>query len=81
MAKNSLVAAIDGLPWIVKIILCLPGINIVYAIYRIIKGATQNDTTMLIVGIIWIFAGSTILWIVDLATTLFGAEKRPTICA
>ena len=40
MAKNGFVSAMDGLSKIVKIILCLPFLNIIWAIYRIVKGAT-----------------------------------------
>lgn len=51
---------IDGLPYILRVILALPGLDgIFYGIYRIAKGH-------LILGLIWIFLGLVILWIIDL---------------
>ncbi|XMB71570.1 hypothetical protein RJI07_05485 [Mycoplasmatota bacterium WC30] len=51
---------IDGLPKILKIILALPALDgIFYGIYRIAKGRV-------IIGIIWIFVGAFILWIIDI---------------
>ena len=47
MAKNGFVSAMDNLPWIVKLILCIPALNIVWAIYRIVKGVTQNKGLIL----------------------------------
>ncbi len=79
MAKNGLVAAMDNLPWIVKLILCIPAFNIVWAIYRIIKGATQKDMLILIAGILWIVPGVFFGWILDLVTTIM--YGKPTIFA
>ena len=61
---------IDNLPKIVKIILCLPFIDIIWAIYRIIKGATTDNVFLLVVGIVWIVFGSTVTWVVDLIGTI-----------
>ncbi len=79
MAKNGFVSAIDGLPWIVKIILCLPILNWVYGIYRIVKGLSTNDTLMWIIGILWIIPGSVICWLIDLICTI--VYKKPTVLA
>ncbi len=58
------VKLIDGLPWIIRIILALPGIDgIVYGIYRIAKGR-------LLIGILWIILGFAILWIIDMFTLI-----------
>ena len=61
---------IDNLPKIVKIILCLPFIDIIWAIYRIIKGATTDNVFLLGGGIVWIVFGSTVTWVVDLIGTI-----------
>ena len=79
MAKNGLISAMDNLPWIVKLILCIPALDIVWAVYRIIKGATQGKLLTLIVGILWIVPGAVFGWLIDLiCTILFG---KPTIFA
>lgn len=74
---NELIKAIDNLPWIVKIILCLPGVDIVWAIYRIIKGIEKKDTLLLVVGIVWIVFGTTLTWLWDLITTIL--YKHPKL--
>lgn len=61
---DSYVKFIDDLPWIVKLILALPGLDgIVYGLYRIGKGHV-------IAGIIWIFVGTIITWIVDIYSVI-----------
>lgn len=57
---QDLVKEFDRLPWILKLILALPGIDgVAYGIYRIARGR-------LFVGILWIVLGIPFLWIVDL---------------
>ncbi len=63
---NDFIKTIDGLPKVVKIIFALPFLDILWAIYRIIKAVVKKNTTNLIVGIIWILLGWGILWVVDL---------------
>ncbi len=76
---KGIVKAFDNLPWIAKLLLCLPVLNIAWAIYRICKGADTNNVLMLIVGIFWVIFGSTVFWIVDLVCTI--VWKRPTVLA
>lgn len=57
----------DSLPLIVKIIFALPGIDgILYGIYCICRGDVPN----LVLGVIWIFVGATIGWILDIVFLL-----------
>ncbi len=59
----------DSLPLLVKIILALPGIDgIAWGIYRICKGNLPN----IILGIVWIFAGATITWLLDIIFLALG---------
>ncbi len=67
---QSFIKAIDELPFALKIILCLFGLDIVWAIYRIVKGVDTKDNFLLIVGIIWIIGAFSIAWIVDLVTVI-----------
>jgi hypothetical protein len=64
------VRLIDGLPWIVRLILALPGIDgIAYGIYRIAKGR-------LLVGILWIVLGIALLWIIDFVSILLYGKVK-----
>ncbi len=76
---KDVVKAFDDMPWILKLVLCLPVLNIAWAIYRICKGADTKNTLMLIAGILWIFLGASILWLVDLICTI--VWKKPTVLA
>lgn len=69
---KEIVKFIDGLPWIIRVILALPGIDgIAYGIYRIAKGIYKKDNTMLFVGILWLVFGVVLFWIIDLFQVLF----------
>ncbi|MGE4571460.1 MAG: hypothetical protein AB7E09_01805 [Candidatus Izemoplasmatales bacterium] len=61
---KAYVKFIDDLPFILRLILAFPGLDgIVYGIYRIAKG-------QLIAGLIWIFVGTFITWILDIYSLL-----------
>ena len=76
---KDIVKSFDNLHWGLKLLLCLPVLNLAWAIYRICKGATTKNTLMLVVGILWIFIGTTVLWIVDFICTII--SKHPTVIA
>ncbi|MBQ8528606.1 MAG: hypothetical protein IJ459_02605 [Clostridia bacterium] len=75
---KDLIKLVDDLPWIVKIILALPGLDIVWAIYRIIKGYVKKDGVLLIIGVIWVLLGLAITWIFDLVTTILYKHPKLT---
>lgn len=56
----------DNLPRIWKIVLCLPVLDIIWAIWRICKSVERGNILELVLAILWIFAGSTVLWILDI---------------
>ena len=60
------VKAIDHLPWYVKLLLCLPIVDIIWAIYRIVKGVAKSNAVLIVAGILWIVLGGVILWLIDL---------------
>ena len=57
MAKNGMIAWFDDLPWIVKIIFCIPMLDVVWAVYRIVKGVTEGNVLLIVIGILWIIPG------------------------
>ena len=74
--KNGFVAGMDRLPWIVKFILCFPVLDIIWAIYRIVKGAAEGKALTLLFGILWIIPGSIICWLLDLICTIFMGRPK-----
>ena len=80
MAKKSgYVAAMDGLPWIVKLLFCIPALNILWAIYRVVKGVKTGNVLQLIIGVLWIIPGVAFGWIIALICTI--AFGKPTFFA
>ncbi|MBU1143383.1 MAG: hypothetical protein KKH92_07040 [Firmicutes bacterium] len=68
---HDIVKAYDGLPWLVKLILALPGIDgIAWGLYRVFKGLSKKDNVLVIIGILWIFLGIFILWIIDMVSII-----------
>jgi len=79
--KNGFVSMTDNFPTWLKIIFCLPVLNLWYAIYRIVKGCSTNSPLMIIVGVIWIIVGTCLTWLIDLLCTIFSKSHRPIFCA
>ena len=71
----EIIKAFDELPKVVKIIFALPFLDIIWAVYRIIKGACTNNTTTLVVGIVWVIFGCFITWVLDLVYLIM--DKQP----
>ncbi len=57
---------VDKLPKLVKILLALPALDFVWAIYRIIKGVCKGHLITLVFGIVWLVGAVTIGWILDM---------------
>lgn len=64
------VKMLDKAPLWVKIVLALPVLDIVWAIYRIVKGAVKGDFAVLLGGILWLLLGWGILWVIDLISVI-----------
>ena len=71
----DIIKAFDELPKIVKIIFALPFLDIIWAIYRIIKGACTKNTVTLVAGIIWVVFGCFITWVLDIIYLIL--DKQP----
>lgn len=67
---NELLKAVDEMPLIVKVILCLPCVDVFYGICRIVKGAVKNDLVRIVLAILTVFPGAFFIWILDLIWVL-----------
>ena len=67
---NDLLKAVEGLPLILKVILCIPCVDVFYGICRIVKGVSKNDIAWTILGILTVFPGAFFIWILDLIWVL-----------
>lgn len=76
---KDIIKGYDNLPWIIKLILCLPVLDIAWGVYRILKGIDEKKIATLVAGILWIIPGSVVCWLVDLICTI--CYKKPNILA
>lgn len=76
---KSFVKWMDNCPLILKIIFALPGLDLIWAIYRVVKGAAYGKLGLIIAGILWIVLGWAILWIIDLVSII--VWKQPKLFA
>ncbi len=67
---KELVAAMDKLPKLVKIILALPGLDIVWNVYRLVRSIAKKSMLGIVLGIIWLLIGWSFMWVVDIITIL-----------
>ena len=67
---QELINTLDKQSVLVKIIFALPVLDIIWAIYRICKSAVKNNILGIILGILMIFIGASIWWIVDIISIL-----------
>jgi len=61
---------VNSLPLIVKLILCIPCLEIFYGICRIINGIDKNDVLWIVLAILTVFPGAFFMWILDLIWVL-----------
>ena len=67
---NAIVKGFDSLPKIVKIILALPVLDIIWAIYRLIRSLAKKSLIATLLAILMLFFCPVIFWIVDLITII-----------
>ena len=70
---------LDDAPLWLKIVFALPGIAIVWAIYRLVKGACTGKVAILVGGIAWLLLGWAILWLIDIIS--IAVYKKPVVLA
>ena len=71
---KSFIKAIDDLPTLVKLILALPGLDIVWVIYRLLRSLVKNNILGVIVAVVAIVVGLPWLWLVDIICSLLNGK-------
>lgn len=71
---KDLIKAIDNLPWIVKLILCIPMLDIVWWIYRLIKSLDANNTVGIVLAIVLLIVGIPWFWIIDIICVILNKK-------
>lgn len=71
---KKFVKAMDGLPLVLKVILALPGIDLIWVIYRLVKSLVKESTLGTVLAIILIIVGLPWLWLLDIITIVLKGE-------
>lgn len=62
---------VNGLPLIVKLILCIPCLEIFYGVCRIINGVVKNNVLWIVLAVLTVFPGAFFMWVLDLIWVLW----------
>lgn len=65
---KNFVKAMNNLPLIVKILLALPGLDIIWNITRLIRSIIKNNVLGIVLAIILLLPGVAFMWLVDIIT-------------
>ena len=63
---DSYIKWLEGQSKVVRIILCISILDIFWVVYRIGRAVVAKNWLHLILGIIWVFVGGSVAWILDL---------------
>ena len=63
---KNLIKAVNDLPLLVKIILALPGLDIVWNIMRLIRSLDANNMVGIVLAVVILFVGIPFFWIIDI---------------
>lgn len=66
---KDLIKAMDNLPWIVKLILCIPALDIVWTVYRLLRSLVAGNVIAIVISII-LFVCAPFVWLIDLICVL-----------
>ena len=63
---KDFIKAMDNLPWILKVILCIPALEIIWGVYRVCRSLVKKNTLALIIAILLIVPGAAFMWVIDI---------------
>ncbi len=67
---KELLKQVDELPLIIKVLLCIPCVEIFYGVCRIVNGIVKNDLVWIIIAVLTVVPGAFFMWILDLIWVL-----------
>ena len=63
---KAFIKTVNSWPLIVKLLLCIPLVEIFYGICRIINQAAKGNILMLVLAILTVVPGAAFMWLLDL---------------
>ncbi len=61
---------IEGLPAIVKLVLCIPVVDAVWSVWRLMKAIAVNDGARIVLALLLLVLGIPFIWVLDLVFVL-----------
>ena len=74
---KEMVKWFENAPLWAKIIFALPGLDVIWAVFRIVKGAVKKDYSLVLIGVLWVLLGWALLWVIDIVTIIM--KKHPIL--
>ena len=71
---KNLINAMNDLPWILKLVLCIPALDIIWCIVRLLRSLDKNNPVGIVLAILTIVPGAAFVWIVDIVCVLLKGE-------
>lgn len=67
---KQLIKAMDELPFILKLVLCIPALDIVWSVYKICRSLDKKNVLGIVLGVLTIIPGAAVIWLIDLITVI-----------
>lgn len=71
---KDIIKTFDNLPLILKIILALPGLDIIWAVYRLLRSLSKNNVVGIVLAVVLLFVCPAFFWIVDIITLVLSGK-------
>ncbi len=71
---EKLIKAFDDLPWIVKLVLCIPCVAVVWSIYKLCRSVVKNNVVGIVLAVLTVVPGIAIFWLIDLICLIVNKE-------
>ncbi len=71
---KALIDAMAGLPKLVKLILCIPALDIIWVIYRLCRSLEKKNVVGIVLAIVLLIVGIPFVWLIDLICVLVKGE-------
>ena len=70
---KDLIKALDNLSWVVKLILCIPLLDVVWTVYRLLRSLEAKNALGIVLSIV-LFFFAPFVWLVDLICVILNKQ-------
>lgn len=70
---KDLIKALDNLSWVVKLILCIPLLDVIWTVYRLLRSLEAKNALGIVLSIV-LFFFAPFVWLVDLICVILNKQ-------